>query len=151
MAGPLRDRWAGLPAWARWVLAVYVVGFVDGAGAHIRWMLHGGIHAYAAAYPQVEIQVLFVSLIVLDPLAALLTGLVRREGVWLACAIMVADVIANWAGNWTRIATTQSRLLDSAFWLITAFGVFVLATAVPLVQVMGRHDAPGPTSASQAA
>jgi len=132
------------------MLAVYVVGFVDGTGAHIRWMLHGGIHAYAAAYPQVAIQVLFVSLIFLDPLAALLTGLVRRAGVWLACAIMVADMIANWAGNWTRIVT-QSRLLDTTFWLITAFGVFVLATAVPLAQVMGRPDAPGPTSASQTA
>jgi hypothetical protein len=103
------------------------------------------------AYPQIAIQVLFVSLVVLDPLAALLTGLVRREGVWLACAIMVSDMIANWAGNWTRITTTQGDLLDTAPWLITAFGVFVLATAVPLLRAIGHRATPGPTSASQAA
>lgn len=130
---------------------IYIIGFVDGTGDHIRWMTHGGIHAYAGTYPQVTIQVLFVSLVLLDPLAALLTGLARRAGVWLACGIMVADMIANWAGNWTRIMTTQGHLLDTAPWLITAFGVFVLATAVPLLQVMGRHGAPGPTSASQTA
>jgi hypothetical protein len=151
VADKLRNRWALLPAWARWVLVVDVIGFIDGTGAHIRWMLHGGIHAYAGAYPQVAIQVLFVSLVLLDPLAALLTGLVRREGVWLACVIMVADMIANWAGNWTRIVASHGRLLGTAPWLITAFGVFVLGTAVPLVLVMGRRGTPGPTSASQAA
>jgi hypothetical protein len=128
---------------------VYVVCFLDGTGAHIRRMLDGGIHAYAGA--QVAIQVVFVSLVLLDPLAALLIGLVRRAGVWLACLIMVADMIANWAGNWTRIVTTQGHLLDTAPWLITAFGLFVLATSLPLLQVMGRNGAPGPTSASQAA
>ena len=144
-------RWARLPAWARWVLAGYVIGFVDGTGAHIRWMLHGGVHAYAGAYPQLAIQALFVSLVLLDPLAALLAGLARREGVWLACAIMIADMIANWEGNWTRIMASHGRLVDTVPWLITAFGIFVLGTAVPLVHVMGHRGAPGPTSASQAA
>jgi len=151
VAGRLRYRWARLPVWARWVLVAYVTGFVEGTADHLRWMLHGGIHAYAGAYPQVAIQALFVSLIVLDPLAALLTGHVRREGVWLACAIMVPDMIANWAGNWTRITTTQGDLLDTAPWLITAFGVFVLATAVPLLRAIGHRATPGPTSTSQAA
>jgi uncharacterized membrane protein len=138
-----------LPAWARWVLVIYVLGFLDGTGAHVRQLLHSGTHAYAGA--QVAIQVLFVSLVLLDPLAALLTGLLRRAGVWLACLIMVADVIANWARNWARIVTTHGHLLATAPWLITAFGVFVLATSLPLLQVMRRNGAPGPTSASQAA
>jgi hypothetical protein len=133
------------------VLVIYIAGFAEGTGDHIRWMLHGGIHAYAGAYPQAAIQVLFVGLVMLDPLAALLTGLVRREGVWLACGIMVADMIANWAGNWTRIAAVHSRLLETVPWLISAFGVFVLTTAVPVLRVIGRHGAPGPTSVSQAA
>jgi hypothetical protein len=28
-----------------------------------------------------------------------LLGLVRREGIWLACAVMVLDIAANWTGK----------------------------------------------------
>jgi hypothetical protein len=142
----LRRRWARLPLWARCVLVVYIVGFADGTGDHIRWMLRGGIHAYAGAYPQVPIQVLFVLLVLLDPLAAVLAGFARRDGVWLACAIMVADMTANWTGNWTRITSPQGRLLDTAPWLITAFGLFVFATAGPLLRVLRPDSAHGVTS-----
>ena len=45
----------------------------------------------------------------------------------------------------------HTRLLTTVPWLITAFGIFVLATAVALLRVMGRSGAPGTTSASQAA
>jgi hypothetical protein len=147
----LRETWTRLPRWARWVLAGYVVGFADGTGDHIRWMLHGGIHAYAAAYPQVPIQVLFVGLVVLDPLAAVLAGLARREGVWLACAIMAADVIANWTGNWTRITSPQGRLFGTVPWLITVFGLFVFGTAIPLTRVIRRDRSAGTASPVQAA
>jgi hypothetical protein len=70
------------PMGARAVLA----GFAEGTGDHVRWMAHGGIHAYASSYPQVPYQVFFVSLIVLDPLVVVLAAVVRREAVWLACA-----------------------------------------------------------------
>lgn len=79
--GGMRQRWARLPPWARWVLAGYLTGFADGTGAHVRWMMHGGIHAYAA-FGYVPVQVFMVALIVLDPLAFALIALVRREGVW---------------------------------------------------------------------
>jgi hypothetical protein len=140
-----------LPWWARCALLGSVIGFMDGTGDHIRWMLHGGIHAYASAYPQVPIQVVFVCLVVLDPLAAVLAVLARRAGVWLACAIMVADMIANWVGNWARITNPQGRLLDTVPWLITAFGLFVFATAVPLLRALRRAPARGATSTVQAA
>jgi hypothetical protein len=149
----LRETWTRLPRWARWVLAGNVVGVADGTGDHMRWMLHGGIHAYAAAYPQVPIQVLFVGLVVLDPLAAVLAGLARREGVWLSCAIaiMVADVIANWIGNWTRITSPPGRLFDAVPWLITVFGLFVFSTAIPLTRVIRRNRSAGTVSPAQAA
>jgi hypothetical protein len=60
---------------------VYLIGFADGTADHVRWMTRGGIHAYAPFYPQIPIQVLFVSLVVLDPLVVALVAFVRREGV----------------------------------------------------------------------
>jgi hypothetical protein len=32
----LRRAWAALPRWARWLLAVYLIGFADGTAAHAR-------------------------------------------------------------------------------------------------------------------
>ena len=85
MAARLRRAWAGLPGWARWVLAVYLIGFAQGTGADIRDLMRGGIHAYSS-FPQAWIQVFFVSLVVLDPLVVVLAAFVRREGIWLAAA-----------------------------------------------------------------
>ncbi len=133
------------------MLAGYVIGFADGTGDHVRWMLHGAIHAYPVSYPPVPIQVLFVGLLVLDPVPAVLTGLTRHEGVWLACAIMVADMIANWTGNLARITSPQGPLLDTVPWLITIFGLFVLGTALPMTPVLRRADATGTVSPFQAA
>jgi len=116
------------------VVAVYVAGFADGTGDHLRWMTHGGIHAYARSYPQVPIQVFFVALIVLDPLTMVLVGGVRRTGIWLAIAVMVLDIAANWFGNWSRITGAPANLLATGPWVITAFGVFVLATSFPLLR-----------------
>lgn len=116
---------------------MYLIGFAEGTADHVRWMLHGGIHAYALSYPQVAIQVFFVGLVVLDPLVVVLAAFVRREGIWLAAAVMALDVAANWIGNWARI---RRDWLADVPWLITVFGVFVLVTALPLLRVMkGWH------------
>jgi len=122
-----------VPRWARWVLAVYLIGFADGTADHVRWMTRGGIHAYAPSYPQIAIQVFFVSLVVLDPLVVVLVAFVRREGIWLAAAVMALDLAANWTGNWARI---RHDWASNVPWLITLFGVFVLVTALPLLRVM---------------
>lgn len=128
-----RERWSGLPLWARWVLAVYLIGFLEGACVHLLDVLRGGFHAYAA-FPEVSLQVFFVSLAILDPLVVVLVGLVRREGVWLASAVMVMDVSANWWGNRHWLQDDPARLL----WLspITFFGLFVVASAVAVHQVV---------------
>ena len=120
----VRRRWAQVPAWARCVLAVYMIGFAEGTGDHVVWMTHGGIHAYAQ-FGAVLIQVFLVALIILDPLVVVLAGLVRREAVYLAVAVMALDLTANWTANWPRVP-----------WTFIVDGVFVFATAVPLLRVM---------------
>ena len=73
--------------------------------------------------------------------APLLT-LVRREGVWLACGVMVLDTAANWAGNWSRIQSRPNGLLLDAPWLITLFGLFVLASANPMLRLTKNQPIP---------
>ena len=115
---------------------MYLVGFAQGTGAHIRDLMRGGIHAYSSV-PQVWIQVFFISLVVVDPLVVVLAAFVRREGIWLAAGVMVLDVAANWIVNWPVLQEDPARLLRPVGVLpITLFGVFVLATALPLLRVM---------------
>ncbi|WP_328557918.1 hypothetical protein [Streptomyces sp. NBC_00358] len=140
MGFELRERWGANPLWARWVLAVYLVGLTEGTGSHVADLVRGGIHAYAA-FPQLPLQAFFVSLVLLDPLAAVLVGLVRREGIWLANAVMVTDGSANWWGNrhWLRDDPAQLLCLLP----ITFFGLFVAAFAVPLHRtVAGAESRP---------
>ena len=121
---------------------LYIAGFADGTGDHVRWTAHGGIHAYASSYPQVPYQVFFVSLIVLDPLVIVLATAVRREAAWLACGVMAADIAANWAGNWHRILNYPAHLAGNVPWLITLFGMFIFATALPLARAMAARAVP---------
>ncbi|MFI1198115.1 hypothetical protein K2224_20695 [Streptomyces sp. BHT-5-2] len=146
LGGP-RERWRGLARRARWVLVVYVIGFVEGTCAHVLDLARGGIHAYAAFAP-VPVQVLFVSLVVLDPLVVVLVGLVRPAGVRLGAGVMALDVLANWIVNWSYMQADPARLLRPVGLLpITLFGLFVLATAVPALRAVhgaatGRGVAP---------
>jgi len=128
----VRQRWAPLPAWARWLLAVYAIGFVDGTVVHVRQLALGGIHAYAG-FGYVPVQVFLVLLVVLDPVTALLCAFVRRAGIWLAALIMALDVAANWAGNWNAMP----RFL-ATFWVGEIFAIFVFATVVPLLRHVRR-------------
>jgi hypothetical protein len=125
-----REMWTRLPAWARWVVAVYVIGFVDGTVVHVRQLAHGGIHAYAG-FGYVPVQVFLVLLVVLDPVTALLCAFVRRAGIRLAVLIMALDVAANWAGNWNAMP----RFLVT-FWVGELFAVFVFATVFPLLRAI---------------
>lgn len=112
-----------------------MIGFAEGTGDHVMWMAHGGIHAYAG-FRYVPVQVFFVSLIVLDPLVVVLAGVVRREGIYLAMFVISLDIAANWAGNWPRTP-----------WVFILDGVFVFATAVPLLRAMPARTRPGSTAA----
>ena len=117
---------------------MYVIGFVEGAGAHFLDLMRGGIHVYAS-FASVPLQVFFVSLTVLDPLVVVLVGLVRTAGVRLACGVMVLDVIANWITNWPQLQEDWAWLLRPVGLLpITLFGLFVIASSVPLLRAMAE-------------
>ena len=134
----LRSAWAALPRWARWVLAVYLIGFADGAAAHARDLARAGFHAYSG-FPQVPLRVFFISLVLLDPLVVVLTALVLPTGIWLAAVVMVLDVAANTAGNWSRIQRDPAwPFTASGMLLIVVFGAFVLATAPAMLRVTRR-------------
>ena len=99
-----------------------------------------GVPAYAAFGP-VAVQLFVVAFVVLDPLVLILAGLARPAGVWLACAVLLLDNAANWIGNWPGLRSDPLRLVEPAGLLpITAFSVFVLATAPAVLAVMR----PGP-------
>ncbi|WP_328900739.1 hypothetical protein OHR86_13055 [Streptomyces sp. NBC_00441] len=138
MTGGLRERWAGQPRWVRGTLAVYLLGFVEGFGAHALDLISGGIHVYAPFAP-VPLQVFFVSLIVLDPAVVVLLGRVRTAGVPLAGGVIALDALANWIVNWTAIRENPVLLLRPVGLLpITLFGLFIIATSVPLRRAMNR-------------
>ncbi|MFF4507667.1 hypothetical protein [Streptomyces sp. NPDC001401] len=129
MGVKLWERWGRQPVWARWALAVYLIGFLVGTRTHVLDVARDGVHAYAM-FPQVPLQVFFVSLVVLDPLVILLVGLARREGIWLAGAVMVLDMCGNWWGNWHWLRDDPSQLMRLL--PLTVFGVFVVGSVRPL-------------------
>lgn len=117
------------------MLAVYLIGFAEGTGAHVIDLARGGIHAYSAV-PQAWIQGFFLSLVILDPLVVVLATAGRRAGIWLAAGVMLLDIAANWIVGWPRLHQDPARLLRPVGLLpITLFGVFVLLTALPLARV----------------
>lgn len=127
--------------WARRVLVVYLIGFLVGFGSHAADLARGGIHAYAG-FPQVPFQVFFVGLVVLDPLVVVMVGLLRREGIRLAGAVMVVDVCANWWGNRHWLRDDPGQLLGLL--PLTLFGVFVIASWLPLRRAVA-NALPGPS------
>jgi hypothetical protein len=134
------SRWAGLPVWARWALAVYVIGFVEGTGSHLLDLATRGVHAYdRAVWPT---QVLWYSLVVLDALVVWLALLARPAVVPSGVAIMAADLVANWNFNWSAI-----RADPGLFWApvgllpMSLFGVFVMVAGMPLWRLL-RHWEP---------
>lgn len=130
----MREKWSSLPRWARWVLAVYLIGFGEGAGVHLYWVLANGIHTFAR-FPMVS-QVYLNALALLDPLVVVLAARVRRSGILLAAVVMTLDVTTNWIGNWQWVKADPARLLQPVGLLpITLFGLFVLLSAVPLLRV----------------
>jgi hypothetical protein len=68
-----------------------------------------------------------------------LLGFVRREGIWLACAVMVLDMAANWIGNWSHVRDDWALNVP---WLITVFGLFVLSFSLPMLRLVSMRRTP---------
>ncbi|MFD7206047.1 hypothetical protein [Streptomyces sp. NPDC059893] len=122
---------------------VYLTGFLVGTRTHVIDVVRDGTHAYAM-FPQVSLRMFFVSLVVLDPLVVVLVGLVRREGIGLAGAVMALDLCGNWWGNWHWLRDDPSQLLRLL--PLTLFGVFVVASTLPLHRVVAGTTARSETA-----
>jgi hypothetical protein len=115
---------------------VYAGGFLEGACSHVLDLVRGGLRAYAG-FGSLSLQVFFVALVVLDPLAAVLALRAQPWGLRLAGVVMTLDVLANWYVNWPWIKEDPAGLLRPVGLLpITLFGVFVLASLRPLLRAL---------------
>ncbi|MEU4932274.1 hypothetical protein AB0G54_38215 [Streptomyces yokosukanensis] len=132
-------RWGNRPVWVRRTAVVYVVGFLEGAGAHGYFLVTGGLHAYS--YAPVLLQLLFHALLLLDPLVALLIIRARPGGPLLAAGVMLADAVGNWSVAWSGVMTHPAAFLRPVGLLpITLFGIFVLLTAIPLHRALSSAE-----------
>lgn len=90
-------RWSGVPVAARVVVAVVVVVLLYGTGVHVVQLAVGGADPYPAAPSWLAAY--YVSLVVLDPLAAVLLLRRNRVGIVLAVAVLATDAAANGYAN----------------------------------------------------
>jgi hypothetical protein len=125
--------WRALPRWARIVLGVYVGAFLVATASHIIDIVVQGAGVYATAPP--ALRVFFVALVLIDPVVVVLIVRLHRAGVIAVVAVIVADVAANLAMTLVDPAwpppVTQSL-----------FGVFALATSLPVFRALGPGSAP---------
>lgn len=137
-ARSLFSPWRGLPPWARIVLGVYAVGFLEGVGAHLKDLATHGLHAYAGLSPVVR--ALFFSLVFLDAAAATLALRAHPAVVPFGAAIMVADLAANWWVN-ARAVAADPGLFWAPVGLLptTLFGVFVVSAGFPLWRLLSSR------------
>ena len=96
-------RWADVPNGVRRAVFGTAAVLVYGTVVHVVQLLVGGWDPY----PTVPgwLAVYFVSLTVLDPLAAVLLLLRRRAGLLLSCAVLVTDAAANGYANYALDAS----------------------------------------------
>jgi hypothetical protein len=84
-----------------------------------------------------------MALVLLDLVVFALVLLVRPAGIWLAAAVMVADMAANWFVHWSATPEYRSRFLPAVGLLpITLFGLFVLISFIPLRRSLSALTAP---------
>ncbi|GAA2503061.1 hypothetical protein [Streptomyces longisporus] len=122
--------------------AAYVIGFLEGTGAHAYFLATGGLHTFS--YAPLPVQLLLHALLLLDPLVALLIVRARPNGALLAAAVMLLDLAANWDGAWHAVLADPVAYLRPVGLLpITVFGIFVVLTALPLRQGLANVEAPG--------
>ena len=91
-------RWRGQPRWLRSIVAALTLLLLYGTAVHVVQLVVAG----GQPYPSLPwwLRAYFISLTVLDPLAALLLLLRRRTGVVLAVVVLLTDAIANGLANY---------------------------------------------------
>lgn len=90
-------RWRGVPVAARVVVSVVVVVLLYGTGVHVVQLAVGGADPYPAV--PTWLAAFYVSLVVLDPLAAVLLLRRSRVGIVLAVAVLATNAVGNGYAN----------------------------------------------------
>jgi hypothetical protein len=132
-------RWDGAPRPARVAAAAAVLVLAYGAVVHVvQLVVAGGV-----PYPGLPgwLRASFVSLTLLDPLAAGLLVLRRRSGVVLAVVVLVSDAVANgWVNHVLDPASgvTAGRVGHG---VVTLLALALLAMAPPLWQATAPRRA----------
>ena len=124
-----------------------VLGY--GTVVHVAQLVVGGWEPY----PSVPgwLAVYFVSLTVLDPLAAVLLLLRRRVGLLLACAVMVTDAAANGYASYVvdqRAGLTAGRVGQAVITLLALALVAAAPALWPWLRA-SRRSSPAQTAASR--
>ncbi|MEJ5946913.1 hypothetical protein WDZ17_16585 [Pseudokineococcus basanitobsidens] len=121
------SRWRGQPAPLRAVVLLLVVALTCGTVVHLVQLLTSGGNPYPGL--PTWLSTYFVSLTVLDPLAALLLERRHRAGVVLTVAVLVTDATADALANYTYDPTagiTTGRIGQA---VITCLALGALAAA----------------------
>lgn len=140
LPGVWAERWTGVPDGPR--LAVLAAAAVLGYGTvvHVVHLMVGGLDPYPSVPGWLAIY--FVSLTLLNPIAAVLLLLRRRAGLLLGCAILITDAAGNGYANYVIDASnglTAGRVGQA---VITVLAVALLAAAPrlwPWLRPMAVH------------
>lgn len=130
-------RWDSVPRPVRLVAAAAVVVLVYGTVVHLVQLISSGFHPY----PELPgwLRGYFISLTILDPLAAGLLALRTRAGVVLSVVVLVSDAAANGWANYAldpADGATAGRVGHAVITLLAvaacAAGPYLWRAAAPL-------------------
>lgn len=134
MLGP----WRGQPAWLRALALIFVALLAYGTVIHVAQLLldggkpHPGLPGWLGTY--------FVSLTLLDPLAAVLLARCRRTGVGLAVLVFVTDAAANAIANYAYDDSVDVTLGRVGQALLTVLAVTAVVAAPAMWRAAAGHD-----------
>ncbi|MFJ2744696.1 hypothetical protein ACIO3O_34145 [Streptomyces sp. NPDC087440] len=135
----------GRQVWRGGVVLGYVVGLSIGTITHLTDLFVHGLRPHEVFAPY-WLDLYWTSLTLFDPLALALVvrGAVRGRsaaGVWLTCAVMATDLVAN---AYAVYGPLHSRVQDApGLQRLLLFGLFVAVTAPWLARESRRHNCGG--------
>ena len=125
----------------RATVLVLVALLAYGTVIHVVQLLAGDGHPYPTV--PVWLGAYFISLTVLDPLAAILLLRRRRSGVVLTVAVLVTDAAANAVANYVFDAAEGVTLGRIGQAVITILAILALAAAPAMWRSADRLDSVG--------
>lgn len=136
-------RWHDAPILVRRAVTGLVLALAYGTVVHVVHLAGSWAHPYPTPPRWLPLpgwlRVYFVTLTVLDPLAAVLLALRRRSGVALAVAVLVTDAAANGYANHVldpAVGITTGRVGQAAITLLAL-------ASLALAPALWRHARPG--------